>query len=315
MLCHWVPGPPRRATGTRDAVVFAGHVFARFCISYFTRNTDNILVGWRFGALSMGLYKKAYDLFALTSSQLLSVFPVAVSTLSRLTKSPEQYRRYFLGGVAILALVGMGAGGELWLVGPDIVSFLLGPRWSAAGQILVYFSPGIGVMLIYGVHGMIHLSLGTPERWFRWGIVEFAVTVSLFLLALRWGPAGIACGWTISFWILIVPAFWYAGKPIGFSFLPILTLVWRYFVAATAAKYICARSVQYWLTGFLNAGRVTVPIRIALEAAIFAVLYIALAICLHGSFEPISQLGRLLPELLPRSWFPESAHASEPITD
>jgi O-antigen/teichoic acid export membrane protein len=30
---------------------------------YFTRNTDNLLVGRRFGASALGFYKKAYDVF------------------------------------------------------------------------------------------------------------------------------------------------------------------------------------------------------------------------------------------------------------
>jgi len=69
-FCQWIPGLPRRAEGTRSMVQFAIHVYARFTFNYFSRNTDNLLVGWRFGAGSLGFYKKAYDLFALSASQL-----------------------------------------------------------------------------------------------------------------------------------------------------------------------------------------------------------------------------------------------------
>ena len=53
-------------------------------------------------------------------------------------------------------------------------------------------------MLIYGTHGMIHLSIGTPNRWLRWSIINFTVTGLLFLVALPWGPVGIATAWTAS---------------------------------------------------------------------------------------------------------------------
>ena len=68
-------------------------------------------------------------------------------------------------------------------------------------------------MFLYGTIGWIHLSIGTADRWFRWVIMEFSVTGLLFLLGIPWGPEGIAVAWTLSFWILTIPAFWYAGRP------------------------------------------------------------------------------------------------------
>ena len=119
--------------------------------------------------------------------------------------------------MAVTALVGMGVGAELTLVGKDVIRLVLGPGWEESGRMFTFFGPGIGIMLIYGTYGWIHLSIGTTGRWFRWGIVEFAVTALLFLVALPWGPVGIAVGWTASFWILIIPALWYAGRPISFG--------------------------------------------------------------------------------------------------
>jgi hypothetical protein len=66
-------------------------------------------------------------------------------------------------------------------------------------------------MLLSSMVGGIHLSIGKPERWFRWTLVESAATALLFVLALPWGPAGIAMAWSVSFWTLLIPAFWYAG--------------------------------------------------------------------------------------------------------
>ncbi len=67
ILCRWTPGLPRRIAGTGSMVRFAIHVYGRFTVNYCARNMDNLLVGWRFNAVSLGFYKKAYDLFALSS--------------------------------------------------------------------------------------------------------------------------------------------------------------------------------------------------------------------------------------------------------
>ncbi|MFZ0798395.1 MAG: lipopolysaccharide biosynthesis protein, partial [Terriglobales bacterium] len=196
IACQWIPGLPRRKNGTLSLVKFATHVYGRFSIDYISHNVDNILVGWKFGPGSLGFYKKAYELFVLPANQFLSAYPVGVSTLSRLTRDRAQYKRYLLGGITVLALVGMGLGAELTLIGQDLVRFLLGRQWLESGRIFMFFGPGIGVMMIYRTHGMLHLSIGTTGRFFRWGLIEFTVTVLMFLVALPWGPIGIALAWT-----------------------------------------------------------------------------------------------------------------------
>jgi len=111
-----------------------------------------------------------------------------------------------------MAFVGMGIGADMTLIGKDVILLVLGPGWATAGRIFKFFGPGVGIMLIYNTHGWLHLSIGTAHRWFRWVVVEFAVTFLLFLVGIHWGPEGIAGAWTLSFWILTIPAFWYAGK-------------------------------------------------------------------------------------------------------
>ena len=204
--------------GTRALVSFAASVYGRFSANYFARNVDNLLVGWKFNAAALGFYKKAYDLFALSASQLTGpLHNVALTALSRLNQDPARFKRYLANSLGIVAFVGMAVGADLTLVGKDVVRLVLGPKWSESGRIFELFGPGIGVMLLYSTIGWIHLSIGKPGRWLRWTLVESAATALLFVLALPWGPAGIAAAWSVSYWILLLPAFWYAGRPIGFG--------------------------------------------------------------------------------------------------
>src|ERR1700722_92331 len=299
-LCHWIPSLPRRVSGTSSVVRFASNVYGRFSFNYLTRNTDNLLVGWRFGSTSLGFYKKAYDLFLLPANQLaVPVSDVVLSTLSRLERGSAQYKRYFLNGLSILAFVGMGAGAALTLMGKDVIRLLLGPKWGAAGQIFTFFGPGIGVMLIYTTSGAIHLSIGRADRWFRWVVLEFSVTVLLFLLGLHWGPTGIAAAWTASFWFLTIPAFWYAGKPIHFGVTPIVATVWRYVLASALAGCATAASVHAVPSLAVLSGAVGAAVRILITASLFSVLYIAAVIVLHGGLDPVHRLLSLVPDMLP----------------
>lgn len=293
-LCRWVPGLPRRSPGTLEMVRFAVQVYGRFSVNYLARNTDNLLVGWRFGAVPLGFYKKAYDLFALSASQLISpMTTVAVSALSKLREDPEGQRRHMLQALSVVGLVGMGLSGILTLTGPEIIRILLGPGWETSGEIFTYFGPGVGMMLIYGTHGWIHLSVGRADRWLIWGLVELAVTGGLFLLSLPWGPAGIAAAWTVSFWILTPPAFYYAGRPIGLTASDIVLVVWRYVAAAVCAGLACVWLKKAVLV--LQSDEVTLLhsiVRAVLTTLSFAAIYLPLVISLHGGLAPLRQLGR-----------------------
>lgn len=314
-LCRWFPSLPRRAPGTASVACFALNVYGRFSFNYITRNTDNLLVGWRFGPSSLAFYKKAYDLFVLPANQLLSpVQEVALSTLSRLDHESIQYRRYFLNGLSILAFVGMGAGAVLTLVGKDLIRLLLGMKWEAAGQIFTFFGPGIGIMLIYTASGLIHLSIGRADRWFRWVIVEFSVTVLLFFMGLRWGPIGVASAWTASFWILIIPAFWYAGRPIRFGITPVLGVIWKYFLASLVAGCASAAIIRAIPSLVIAPGILGAIARIVTIAVLFSILYLGTVIFLHGGPDPLYRFARLLPDMLPSARSRDSLPPSEVAT-
>jgi O-antigen/teichoic acid export membrane protein len=309
--CRWVPSFPRHAAGTAWAVRFAMSVYGRFGINYFARNLDNLLVGWRFSAQALGFYKKAYDLFALSAGQLVApLLNVAVSALSRLRHDLVQYKRYFLGALAVIAFVGMGLGADLTLIGKDVIRLLLGPGWEQAGRIFTYFGPGIGIMILYYTYGWIHLSIGKPDRWLYWGIFEFVFTALSFVVGLHWGPLGVAAAWTLSFWILAVPAFWYAGRPIRLGVGSIIAAVWRYPIASLLAG--CATA---WIVAAVpwfgaGSGALWAAARIAMISVLFGALYCGAVGLMFGGLDPFYQLASLLREMVPWNKLAKASEAA-----
>lgn len=315
LMCRWTPGWPRRVPGTGSGVKFAMSVYSHFAFNYFTRNTDNLLVGWRYGARVLGFYKKAYDLFVLAATQLLTpITAVAVSTLSRVRSDREQYQRYFLRAISVLALLGMGIGADFALIGRDFIRVLLGPGWEEAGRIFALFGPGIGVMLLYNTHGWIHLSIGKPERWLRWGLIEFLCTASLFMLGLHWGPSGVALAWTTSYFLLMFPSFWYAGKPIGLGIGPIFAVIWKFFAASAAAGLATAMVMRSVPNSAVAYGASGSFVRMVSVSAAFVVFYFGGVVALHRGLKPINETVSLFRHLLPEP-IVERAHPTSIDTE
>jgi PST family polysaccharide transporter len=231
---------------------------------------------------------------------------VALAALSRVKDDPARFRRQLARSLEIIAFIGMALGADLTLVGKDVVRLVLGPKWLESGRIFELFGPGVGVMLVYSTVGWIHLSIGKPGRLLRWTLVESAATASLFVLALRWGPTGIAVAWSVSFWILLIPAFWYAGRPIQFGTSQFMAAVWKYGVASLTAGWVTTITVRR--LGFLAmpASAGTALEGIIVISVVFLTLYLAAVILLHRGFSPLRQFGSLLLELAPVSRTPEN---------
>lgn len=296
--CRWVPGLPGRAPETGKLLRLSLHTYGRFSFQYFAANTDNLLVGWCFGARSLGFYKRAYDLFALSATQLVSATSlVAVSTLSRVRDDREQLHKYLLGAIAAMAFLGMGIAGDLTLVGADLIRLLLGPGWESSGRIFTYFAPGIGMMLVYGIHGWIHLSIGRADRWFLWGMVEWITTTLLFLTCLHWGPQGIAVAWALSFWILTLPSLWYAGKPIGFHLGPVIAVLWKYLGAALLAAAASSFLVAKLGAQIVAPGAWGALLRVVVVSLGFTALYFGAIVVLHRGVAPLRNAALLLGEM------------------
>jgi O-antigen/teichoic acid export membrane protein len=301
VLCWWLPGLPRRAPGTGPMVRFAISTYGRFTTGYFTNNLDNFLVGWRLGATPLGFYKKAYDLFVLPSGQLSTGMTiVAVSALSRLQRDLAQYKRYFLSALGVMAFVGMGLSGDLTLVGKDLILVLLGPKWGESGRIFTLFGPGIGFMLLYCTHIWIHLSIGRADRWFRWGLVDLVVTTVFLFVGLHWHAEGIAVAWVASYWIITLPALWYAGQPIQLGISSVIAVIWKYVLASLVAGYatlLIAHAVPSLGAG---SGSPWAFGRLAAVSTLFVSLYLGAVIALHRGCAPLYQLGRLFLEMASR---------------
>ena len=129
--------------------------------------------------------------------------------------------------------------------------------------------------------------------------MEWTVTIFLFLVALPWGPQGIAVAWCVSFWILTIPAMWYAGKPIGLGVAPVIDVIWRYIVAALLAGLVCSLILSRFVSLSQAPGVLGAIERILLISIVFSSLYLSIIVILYRGFSPLKRLTRLLGEMAP----------------
>ena len=303
LLCRWRPGIPAKGTDIRPLLMFGYKTYGNFLLSHVRNNLDKILVGKVFGKTPLGHYDRAYNLSSVLPNQLtIALTSVGISTLSRLTNDPPKYLSYFSKALSILCLLGFPGSILFTLLGKDIIFLLLGDQWSIAGEVFAALGPGIGVFVIYNTSVWLHVSLGRPDRLLKWSVLVLVASILSYSLGLLFGPLGVAIAYSAMFYVLLIPALWYAGKPAGIKASFYLAIIWRYWTAAFASGLI------YWLA-FRFVGpaaglyRSLHPFgRIAVGSVVYTALYLAVIIILFKGLRPLGTLmaalkGMLSPDL------------------
>lgn len=241
--CKWRPGKPGSLIAVMPMIMFGLNSLGNYATNYITRSADKLLIGKFRGSVALGLYDKAYTLFVLPVNQISAPLTnIAVTSLSKLVNEPNKFRQSYFSAIEILAFIGMWLSVCLTIAGKDIIVFLLGAKWIKAGEIFTIFGPAIGMMLIYGTHGWLHLAQGNADKWFRWGIIAAATSVVFFSVGIQYGEACVAAAYSTLYFALLVPAMNYAGKSINISASHVLKCIWKYvfaeFLAISVGWYV-----------------------------------------------------------------------------
>jgi PST family polysaccharide transporter len=301
ILCPWRPGYPTHLSLALPGLKYAVQVYGNFSIGYLTRNIDKVLLGKYHGAGHLGNYDRAYHLSSLPANQLLSpLHSVALATLSRLTNDKERFIKYYTKAVAMVTFLGTLAALILTLSAETLIAMLLGPTWSDAGPVVMAFGPGIAAMLIYGTHTWLHLSLGTPNRWLRWNIFASIITIAAFLIAAPYGAVAMAVAYSATLYILVVPALWYAGRPIGFTVKTVLVSLWSYFASALLTGILWLYLSAYWPPLMNLLANLILLNRVLMTSLIATLLYIAIVILLQRGFRSIREITSFIGIFLSR---------------
>ncbi len=300
LACGWRPGRPHSRKEVLPMVKYAMHTYGNFTLHYFSRNLDNLLVGKFLGIQSLGFYKKAYDLFALSASQIAAPLSnVAVSALSRIAGNREIFLRYYLNAISVLAFIGMALSLFLTVGAKDIILLILGPNWGRSAELFLLFGPGVGLLFVYGTHTWIHLSIGRADRLLRWGILEFIITAALIGIGACFGLSYVALAWTVSLYLLTVPGIYYAGKPIQLTVPTILSAIWRFLMAAAVAGLLSWFVLFFWPITAGPIAAMNVFLRLTLKLVMTMSSYVLLTTLFYGSLKPLRQVLILGRELLP----------------
>jgi O-antigen/teichoic acid export membrane protein len=214
----WLPGRPRWTPELRSMVRDGRTVTLNSIVVYFAYNTEKILLGRFWGPAPLGLYGRAYQLANLPVQQLTSaVGTVAFPMLSRLRGDAQRLRRSYLKSHSLVVSFTVPVVICCALFADEIVNTLLGPKWLGTAPVLRLLSPTVLVFALMNPMSYLLRATGQIERGLKIAIVIVPVVILGVLAGLRYGPTGVAMGYSSAMVLLWVPLVAWAKHGTGIT--------------------------------------------------------------------------------------------------
>ena len=214
IVLRWRPSLPKRGTRVREMLAFGGNITGFTVLNYFSRNTDNLLIGRFWGSQQLGLYAKAYQLLLFPLNQInLPIGGVAVPTLSRLVDEPERYRAAFARTLDKIVLITMPLVVFLMVTSDWLIAVVLGPQWMEAAKIFTWLAIAGFVQPVGYTTGWLFTSQNRTGELLRWGIMSSFLAVGSIAAGVHWGAEGVAKSYGLTSALITTPLnLWWVGR-------------------------------------------------------------------------------------------------------
>lgn len=240
IITAWIPGAFKWTEEVRAMIKF-GTDFAMFTVcDYFSKNTDNALIGRFLGADALGLYSRAYHLLSLINRNVRAPLGrIAISALSRLQNKPEKYRQYCMRFTGIMAFITMPLAVFMFVCSENIIGFVMGGQWIGAADIFKVFAVAAFIQSVLAIRDTVMVTFGENVRLRKWGIINSIMTIVSFLIGIKWGSMGVAISFTAMTYILLYPSLFYCLRGTPFTIRDFNKAIFSPMFASIVAGVIC----------------------------------------------------------------------------
>jgi PST family polysaccharide transporter len=270
-VARWMPRLPRRGAGMRPLISYGAHLFGSYALTYASKNVDTAVIGWRFGAVTTGLYSRAYQLMALPLTQLsFPITKVAMPVLSRLQDETAAYRRFLERGQTLLlnAMIPVFALG--FAFASPVIMIVLGNQWMGAVPYFRVLALGGAFEAAGFVVAWIFQSRQATRAQLRFSLVSRPLTIALILAGSLIGPVGVAGGYAVGALVSWPLGLWWAGRA---GRVPVMPLFWSGLRSLAAYTVVAAGG---WLASTaVSSGSPILELAVGLAASAVMVALVA----------------------------------------
>ncbi len=240
-------------------------------LNYLARNADYLLIGRYLGAQDLGYYTLAYRILLFPLQNISNVISrVMFPVYSGIQKDNLRFANAYIKVAVTIALITFPMMMGVFILAKPLVLTVFGGEWQPVIPLIMILAPVGMVQSIGSTVGPIYQAKGRTDWMFWWGIGAGTLTLTAFVIGLRWGIVGVAIAYAVAALILAYPNFAIPFKLIDLNFLRFLKALQYPFLSSIIMLLVL---VIFKLT---LAETLSYPMELATGIILGSVVYIAL---------------------------------------
>jgi O-antigen/teichoic acid export membrane protein len=170
--------------GFRKAKGIIGNLTGFNLLNYWSRNTDNLVIGKFYGADSLGIYNRAYRILTMVTGIMTSLFgKVLYPSLKDLSNKGGDVRKEYFNLLGIISLANYPIAILLIFFAEPLVRILWSETWIEVAALLPYVGILILTQTLNSTSGNIYILFNKENVLFRVGIPTSLAVIG----AIIWG--------------------------------------------------------------------------------------------------------------------------------
>jgi len=275
VVTHWLPGRPRRGIGIGPMMRFGGTLTTNGLLMYIASNFEKVLLGRFWGADTVGIYGRAYQLINIPNDNLNSAATgVAFATLSRLKDDPGRFKSYFLKGYTLVLSITVPVTIACLVLAHDMISVFLGSKWTSAIVIFRLLAPTTLAFALINPMGWLLMSLGLVKRGLKMSLVLAPLMITGYAVGLPYGPKGVALAYSVMMSACAIPLITWAVRGTVISVRDVLTAASRPFLSGVVGAALVLVMQFSYGQGLSPLPRLILGVALVLVGYLGTLLYV-----------------------------------------
>lgn len=147
-------------------------------INYFSRNSDNLLIGKFLGLTPLGFYDKSYRLMMMPIMNITHVIsPVLLPVLAKFNNDKKRVYEAYLKVLKLLSYIGFPLSVFLFFSSKEIILIIFGSQWTESIAVFKILSLTVGIQIVLSSTGSIFQALNKANLLFLSGFFSAIIMI------------------------------------------------------------------------------------------------------------------------------------------
>ena len=269
-----LPRASFRREGMRSHVEFGSLVTVLRLVSQLVSQSDIIIAGRILNPQAIGLYSVSLHVATLPMQKIMgTVNMVAYPAIAKLQHERERLRQRMLEATRLLLLVAIPLLWGMSATAPELVEFIMGPKWSGATRPLQVVCLVVPLQMLNAVYSTAALGLREMRVSVYNQVVSALVLPAAFFIGAKWGVNGLAYAWLVAIPAVFVLRLPGTIRTVNVTPRDLLRVSWVPFAAA-AVMYVLVSVSRFYLGGVLPGIRLALLVLVGVCGYVGATLLV-----------------------------------------